>query len=416
MDRLYETKSYLKEYVTLIEESGYDEKNRPYVELRETVFFPNEGGQNADTGELTVLNTDGANGEKEDDIINVRIIDGIISGRQTCSGKSGGSFKIRYIVSRPLKKGMMVLCRLDWDKRYDRMQNHSGEHILTGVIHNKYGYDNVGFHLSDTDFVTLDINGIISYEEVLESEMEANRVIYANMPVRDSYPDKKELMNIDYRSKIEIDDQVRLITIGDEESTVDVCACCAPHVRRTGEIGIIKVISVTRHKGGTQIVILCGRRALEYINRELDILKRTANILSTETVNIPDRVESYRKEIYDLKGKFNHLSKSSLIEKINSVADDSMRCVFVKEEYPVVVIQEIYNALTVKYDGYVGVFTGDDDNGYRYNAGSLKEDSLELAKIFEDRFGAKGGGNADMIRGKVMASKEDIIKIFKMSG
>ncbi|MBR5361698.1 MAG: alanyl-tRNA editing protein, partial [Lachnospiraceae bacterium] len=309
MKKLYETDSYIREYETVVTASGNMEDGSFFIELDETIFFPEEGGQNADTGVLTVTGSGHS----------VRLADGTVR-----RGDAGREDVIRYIVTEPLETGTRVKCTLDWEQRYDRMQNHSGEHILTGVIHNRYGFDNVGFHLSDSGFVTLDLNGVISYEQVIESEAEANRAIYANLVIRDSYPDKEELKDIEYRSKIDIEGQVRLISIGGTgyKDSLDVCACCAPHVARTGEIGIIKVISVINWKGGIRISMLCGRRALEYINREHSLLSDTARMLSTEVDNVPSMTEQHKKEITELKYRLNEAMKQAVIDRIRNACDD----------------------------------------------------------------------------------------------
>ena len=389
--RSYERDSYLKDNHTFVTAAGINDDGTPYAEFEETIFFPEEGGQNADTGRLIT-----------DSGVEIRVLGGVIGGD-----------RIRYTLSQPVNEGDKVHCLLDWDVRYDRMQNHSGEHILTGLIHSEYGFDNVGFHLSDTGFVTLDLNGVISYEQVIRAETEANRVIYSNLPIKDSYPSREELETIDYRSKKEIEGQVRLITIGDEEHTVDICACCAPHVARTGEIGIIKVISVINWKGGIRISMLCGRRALEYINKEHELLSATARSLSTEAVNVPERVGALISQVGELKVRVAEILNQSMIYRIEASADDEMRCVFVDKYYPAVVMKEIYNILAAKYEGYCGIFAGDDADGYRYNAGSGTLDSRELATVFREKLGARGGGSSEMIQGKVDASKEMIADIVR---
>ena len=396
--KIYETDSYIKETETVITEAG-DIDGRHYICLEETVFFPEEGGQNADTGVLIPI--DDKTGSPVDDQ-SIRILEGIIGDG------------IRYIVSAPLSVGTRVKCLLDWDVRYDRMQNHSGEHILTSVMHNKFGFDNVGFHLSDTGFVTIDLNGAASYEEVIEAEREANSVIYENLPIRDSYPDKDELKNISYRSKKDIEGQVRLITIGDEETgrIVDICACCAPHVRRTGEIGIIKVFSVINWKGGIRISMLCGRRALEYINGEHEILTETARSLSTEAVNIPERLASYRAEISQLKLRVASLCENDALHRVRELMDGEY-CIFVDGDFPAASMKNVYNVLTEKFGGYTGVFAGSDEEGYRYNAGSSLGDSRQLSVRLKDAFGARGGGSPEMIQGRVSASKEEISAFFE---
>ena len=405
MNKVYETQSYLKEIDTVVTGAGVDDKGFYYASFEDTVLFPNEGGQNADTGTVLILDEGAAGGVSGDPCApeevsrEVRVLDGIVTDG-----------KIRYTVSGLLKEGMKVRLCLDWAARYDRMQNHSGEHILTGVIHNKYGFDNVGFHLSDTGFVTVDFSGALSYEQVIECEAEANRIIYANMPVRDSYPSKEELKSIDYRSKIDIEGQVRLITIGDENEKVDVCACCAPHVARTGEVGVIKVLSVINWKGGMRVSILCGRRALEHINREHDILTSVARNLSTEIVNIPELVEQYRAEAIDLKAKLAKAREGSVIEKIEAAGPRGPLCIFVESDFPAASMKNVYNALRETHEKYVGVFAGSDEEGYRYNAGG--SESRKLAVLLREKFDAKGGGSDEMIQGKLSASRDEIEGFF----
>ena len=405
MARIYETDSYIKELKTLVTVSGTDDKGGPYVELEDTIFFPEEGGQNADTGRLIYM---GPEGEKS-----VSVLDGIISGRNTCSGLSDErEIRIRYIVSEPVPEGTAVLCKLDWDIRYLRMQNHTGEHILSGTIHRMYGLDNVGFHLSDTGFVTLDFNGPLSYEQVIKAQDEANLAIYKNYPVRVSFPDKEELKGLDYRSKIEIDGQVRLVTIGgSDKDIVDICACCAPHVLHTGEIGIIKVISVVNWKGGIRVSILCGFRALEYINKEHDILKEVAAGMSTETVNVPETAERYREEIAGLRSQLASVKEKALIEEADRLTGPYI--LFTDDDLPAVVMKNVYNALAERYDGYVGIFAGNDEDGYRYNAGSRTMDSRDLAAKLKEAFGARGGGSPEMIQGRVSADKASLMRFLE---
>lgn len=133
------------------------------------------------------------------------------------------------------------------------MQEHSGEHIVSGIVHRLHGYDNVGFHLGSEN-TTLDFNGELSEEQLQEVERLANEAVFADLPVQISYPSKEELKTLDYRSKIEIEGQVRLVEI----PGVDICACCAPHVTHTGEIGIIKFIACDRHRGGCRVTMLAG--------------------------------------------------------------------------------------------------------------------------------------------------------------
>ena len=394
MKKLYETDSYICSNETIVTNS-YEENGEFYIELEESVFFPEEGGQYADTGYIDY------NG------IKVEVLDG------RCIGKAGSREQtIDYRVSQMIPTGERVSCFLDWNKRFMRMQNHSAEHILTGLIHNKYGFDNVGFHLSDEDYVTLDLNGVIDYEQVLEMEEAANEVVCSNLPITAYFPDEATLKATEYRSKIDIEGTVRLVKIGDDNNTVDVCACCAPHVSRTGEIGLIKVVSVINWKGGIQIAMLAGARAREYVNRELAILNTSAKLISSSSVNVPVMLESYRNEIVDLKQKLTKSMEALALEQINRLADNEPKCVFMEDDCSSVVMKNVYNELTKRFSGFVGVFAGSEENGYRYNAGSSKLDSRELATLLREKLGAKGGGNSEMIQGKITASKEAIKENF----
>ena len=382
MIKLYEKQSFLKECEAIVTEC-YKKEDKVYIKLNQSIFFPEEGGQYADTG---VLEYDGKT---------VQLLDGqIVNG------------EIIYQIENEIPSGTTVLCKLDWATRFDRMQNHSGEHILSGLIHSKYGFNNIGFHLSDDAMVTLVVDGVLTREQVMELEQEVNAVIYANLQITDSYPDKEELANISYRSKIEIDGQVRLITIGEGENIVDVCACCAPHVSRTGEIGILKVTGVMKSKGGVQISILCGRRALEYINHNLDLLNSMAGAFTTHPDNVPGIVDNLKKECMEVKSQLSEYREKGIIDSIE--ANPETKCIFGDSELSAQNMKNIFNALVEKCQGYVGVFAGDDVAGYRYYAGGNGMDARELAKLMREGLGAKGGGSSEMIQGKTESEKTSI--------
>lgn len=386
MVKLYEKQSYLSECEAVVTDC-FTKDGFVYVRLDRTIFFPEEGGQYADLGELVY-----------GDNTSVRLLGGEVTDK---SGKD-----IIYRVESEVPVGE-VKCILNWDLRYERMQNHSGEHVLTGTIHNEFGYDNVGFHLSDDGPVTLDMNGVLTWEEVMEMERKANEVIYNNLPITDSYPTGAELANLSYRSKIEIEGQVRLITIGDRDNPIDVCACCAPHVKTTGEIGIIKVISMVNWKGGVRISMLAGRRALRYINDRFDIIRSVTERLTTSFDNVPDIIDGYKKEIGESKALINK-TYVSLAEKICSASGSPF--VFFDSDCPMSAMKNILSTLINMTDGYAGVFVGE-DGSYRYMIGSKDKDSRIVASLLKEKLGAKGGGKPDSIQGQVASCKEDIEKV-----
>ena len=386
MVKLYEKQSYLSECEAVVTDC-FTKDGFVYVRLDRTIFFPEEGGQYADLGELVY-----------GDNTSVRLLGGEVTDK---SGKD-----IIYRVESEVPVGE-VKCILNWDLRYERMQNHSGEHVLTGTIHNEFGYDNVGFHLSDDGPVTLDMNGVLTWEEVMEMERKANEVIYNNLPITDSYPTGAELANLSYRSKIEIEGQVRLITIGDRDNPIDVCACCAPHVKTTGEIGIIKVISMVNWKGGVRISMLAGRRALRYINDRFDIIRSVTERLTTSFDNVPDIIDGYKKERGESKAVINK-TYVSLAEKICSASGSPF--VFFDSDCPMSAMKNILSTLINMTDGYAGVFVGE-DGSYRYMIGSKDKDSRIVASLLKEKLDARGGGKSDSVQGQVASCKEDIEKV-----
>ena len=386
MVKLYEKQSYLSECEAVVTDC-FTKDGFVYVRLDRTIFFPEEGGQYADLGELVY-----------GDNTSVRLLGGEVTD------KSGKDIIYRVESEVPVVE---VKCILNWDLRYERMQNHSGEHVLTGTIHNEFGYDNVGFHLSDDGPVTLDMNGVLTWEEVMEMERKANEVIYNNLPITDSYPTGAELANLSYRSKIEIEGQVRLITIGDRDNPIDVCACCAPHVKTTGEIGIIKVISMVNWKGGVRISMLAGRRALRYINDRFDIIRSVTERLTTSFDNVPDIIDGYKKEIGESKALINK-TYVSLAEKICSASGSPF--VFFDSDCPMSAMKNILSTLINMTDGYAGVFVGE-DGSYRYMIGSKDKDSRIVASLLKEKLDARGGGKSDSVQGQVASCKEDIEKV-----
>ena len=228
--KLYDADSHLFEFDAAVL-SCTPVKDRYAVTLDQTAFFPEGGGQYADTGKLDAA----------------RVLD--------VQEENGG---IVHYTDRPLDVGAAVHGTLETEQRFRRMQNHSGEHIVSGLVHTLFGLDNVGFHLGDDD-MTVDYNGTLTRDDLDRVETMANQVVARNIPILTQYPDPQILPTLQYRSKLELTENVRIVTIGD----VDCCACCAPHVAFTGEIGVIKILDFERYKGGVRCHMLCGETALE---------------------------------------------------------------------------------------------------------------------------------------------------------
>ena len=405
MKKLYYEDVHMTEFEATVMECSYDEKKKIYkVVLDQTAFFPEEGGQVADKGTLTILaptQTDNPLSISADEtaefpashmilpLLDVHIKQDIIY----------------HYVEQEIPVGTVVKGNVDWSQRCDFMQQHSGEHIISGLVNKEYGFDNVGFHLGLQE-VTLDFNGVLTLEQLREIEVKANEAIWENIPIDIQFPSSEKLSNLEYRSKLDLTENVRIVTI----PGYDVCACCAPHVDTTGQIGMIKITNVQSHRGGVRVNILCGNRALQDYTIKQNNAAAISASLSVKQDLIAEGVERLKEENFKQKEVLNGLQATmlkNLAEGLPTPAESSHAILFV-EPMDDIAIRNLINDLVPKYSGYVGVFWGNDIDGYRYIIGSSNLDCRELAAVLREKFGAKGGGKAPMIQGNVVATKEQL--------
>lgn len=352
-----------------------------HIVLDRTLFFPEEGGQNADCG---TLNTH--------PVLDVQIKQNIIY----------------HTTDVPFIPGSCVAGMIDWPTRYSNMQQHSGEHIMSGLIHSRFGYDNVGFHLG-TQNVTLDFNGFLTGEQLNLIETLANEAIYKNMEIIAEYPAKENLKTLTYRSKIEIDGPVRIVTI----PGYDICACCAPHVKRTGEIGMIKIVDAVKYKGGIRISILCGSRALSDYRRKQEQQKAISVLLSAKEDSVSQAVAKLKDDNYSLKGKIMELQNLLIEQKVSRLPQTADSLYLFEDILDVPVHKKYVNLLTEKSDGICGVFSGSDDGGYRYIIASPSKDVRAVNHLLKEAFQAKGGGSFEMVQGSLHAAQNEILKVLR---
>lgn len=382
MEKLFYQDTHMIDFEASVLECIQEADGRFRILLDRTAFFPEEGGQGADSGTLGDLK-----------ILDVQIKKDLIY----------------HYVAKPLKEGSQVKGHVDWAQRFDYMQQHTGEHIISGLVHSEYGYDNVGFHLGAEE-VTLDFNGTLHLEQMREIERAANRVIWRNLPVLVSFPPSEVLAKLEYRSKLALTENVRIVEI----PGVDVCACCAPHVESTGQIGMIKVVNIQSHRGGVRVNILCGERALSDYSQRQDSVGAISVLLSAKQDKVTEAVKRLKEESLQAKERANDLQAKLLALQVDALPSPeySPNAVLFTGELDAIAVRNTVNGLCARYPGYCAVFSGDEASGYRYIVGSASSDCREIARLLRERFGAKGGGSAPMVQGSIHAAKDEILSLF----
>ena len=387
-EKLFYKDSYTKEFQARVL-SCTECKESYQAVLTRTAFFPEGGGQSADTGFF--YTEDG----REIPVTDVQEKDGIV---------------FHYITS-PVKEGEEIKGKLDFEERFSKIQQHTGEHIISGLVNRHFGYHNVGFHLG-TEEVTMDYDGILTQEDLEQIEMEANQAVAENIPVVVLYPSEEELKNITYRSKIEIEGQVRIVQIPGYDS----CACCAPHVKETGSIGLVKIVGAIHYKGGMRVSMLCGFRALsDYRMKERNVVK-ISNLLSAKQEDTAHAVERLGQEVNRQKEKIKNLQQRYVelcLEEAGNQAktDPEKNILLFVEELDAGARRNFVNAAMDMTEGYAGVFVGNDEEGYQYVLGSRSRDIQDAGKKLNARFQGKGGGRPPMIQGS-LNGKEQALKEF----
>ena len=349
------------------------------VTLDRTAFFPGGGGQEPDGGTidgkplLAVFERDDA---------------------------------IYHVLAEPVEPGAAVTGTVDWALRFPRMQGHSGEHIFSGTVHRLFGGENVGFHMGE-EAMTLDFSCELSPEDIARCELEANRAVWADIPVNSLLPGAAELACIDYRSKKELTGLVRLVEI----PGVDRCACCAPHVARTGEIGLIKVLDSMRHRGGTRLSLVCGERAYRDYAGLHAVNANISAALSAKRLETDAAVERVLRESAASHAEQTRLKRELLALKAAALPEtEGDLCIF-EPELDSVTLRELVNAGALKCSGVCAAFSGSDGD-YRYIMASRSTDLRAAARDINAALHGRGGGSPEMIQGSAKASRREIEQYF----
>ena len=387
-EKLYENNAYLRRFTATVLscEPLADKKKRTdgaeyAVILDQTAFFPEGGGQTADTGNLG---------------------NAVVSDVQEKDGE------ILHYVDVPLPVGEELAAELNWEERFRKMQNHTGEHLISGIVHSQFGYDNVGFHLG-TDGVTVDFSGVLTESELEFVEYIANRVVGENVPVTVSYPTPEECAAMEYRSKLALTEGVRIVTI----EGWDVCACCAPHVSQTGAVGGIKILSCENWKGGVRIRMLCGLDARDDYQKRLDNTVRISNMLSCKQLESADAVARLMKQSQAEREEAAKLRRALLDMKTAALQKTDGNLVIFDDLLDNNSLRNLVNAGVPLAGGVCAAFQGSDAEGYRYIIGSANVKLRAWAKEFNAALNGRGGGSEEMIQGTVNAPESEIRAYFQ---
>ena len=351
--------------------------------LDRSAVFPGGGGQEADSGTVAGM-----------DILSVREEDETIY----------------FTLPAPLEPGAEVSCSVDWAARFPRMQGHSGEHIFSGTVHRLFGGENVGFHMGAED-MTLDFSVELSAEDIARCELEANRAVWADIEIKSLLPSPAELDSMEFRSKKELAGRVRIVEI----PGVDMCACCAPHLRRTGEIGLIKVLDSMRHRGGTRLTLVCGERAYSDYAALHAVNAGISAALSAKRLETGDAVARVLREADERHAEITRLRREILALKSAAIPETEGNLCLFEPYMDAVTLRELVNAGVEKCSGICAAFSGAEGD-YRYIIGSRTADLRALSREINAAINGRGGGSPVMIQGTSRASRAEIEAYFAARG
>lgn len=384
MNKLYYDSAYIKEFEAQVL-SCQEGKKGWEITLSATAFYPEGGGQPADMGILG----------------DVRVTD--------VHEKDG---QVVHYTDGPLPVGEMVRGVIDWDRRFQHMQEHSGEHLVSGLIHQRFGYDNVGFHMG-TDEVTIDFNGVLEWEDLMAIEEKANGMIWENLEISAVYPEKDELDAMEYRSKKELTGAVRIVSIPGG----DVCACCGTHVERTGEIGLVKFLSMIHYKGGVRISLLCGKRAVEDYERKRDQVQKISVLLSARPGEIARAVEKLKEEEAKLQEKLVAAYDKLIASEVRDIKEGDGDIFILEPDFEAIQLRHLVNRMLEEKKGKTVLALGGAAEGsFLYVLGSRDGDMRQLSRELNGLLNGRGGGSAQMAQGTFFATKDQLQAILKEKG
>lgn len=382
MNELFYKNPYLTSFDAIVTscetvKKGYE------ITLSDTCFYPEGGGQPADLGTLNGISVLDVQRKKDGTIV--------------------------HLTDTPFETGLTIHGEIDWTHRFSLMQNHSGEHIVSGLIHKKFGYDNVGYHMSDV--ITLDLSGPLTWDELMEIERETNQVIWDNRPINIIYPSDAEIENLDYRSKKELSGKIRIVEIPD----ADLCACCGTHVYRTGEIGLVKFLSMINYKGGVRIEMVAGDLALKDYDRKLSSNQVIQRLLCLKPDEIAEGVKKILDESQNKDLKIAAINKKYNELKIASLPNDQEILLDFEDDLNGIELRKFCDSLKNSGKASISaVFCVSDANtdgeppAISYCIGSSGPDLKKVSKELNTEFNGRGGGSSEMIQGTFYTGRKKL--------
>ena len=375
--KLYYADSHLKDFSAVV--TGCEAvKGGWAVTLDATAFYPTGGGQECDLG--------------------------ILGGANVLDVKEQGE-NILHLCDTPLEVGAEVTGTIDWERRFDHMQQHSGEHLVMGQIYQKFGYHNVGFHMGG-HLVTIDLDGPVTWEDLMEIERRTNQIICRNIPVKTWYPSPEELPNVKYRTKKQLPWPVRIVEFGGE----DVCACCGTHVKSTGEIGLVKFVSCVKFKEGVRIEMASGRRATELYQQIFEQNRQVSQTFSAKILETGSAARKFNDMLTQEKYRAIGLQRKIFGAIAQSYAGRE-RAVHFEADLQPGQVRELADAIAEKTDTAV-VYSGCDATGYSICILSKTQDTRALGKEVNAALNGRGGGKPGAFQGSLKATKEQIEAFF----
>ena len=375
--KLYYADSHLKEFTAVV--TGCAEvKGGWAVTLDATAFYPTGGGQECDLG--------------------------ILGGANVLDVKEQGE-DIIHLCDAPLEVGSRVAGAIDWQRRFDHMQQHSGEHLVMGQIFQKFGYHNVGFHMGG-HLVTIDLNGPVTWDDLMEIEEKTNAIICQNIPVKTWYPSPEELPSVQYRSKKALPWPVRIVEFAGQ----DVCACCGTHVKYTGEIGLVKFVSCIKFKEGVRIEMASGKRAMDLYRNIFEQNRQVSQTFSAKILETGAAAQKFNDMLIQEKFRSVGLQRKVFAAIAESHAGKETAIHFEEGLQPGAV-RELADTIAEKA-GTAIVYSGSDDAGYAICIISKTADTNALGKAMNQALNGRGGGKPGAFQGSLKATRAQIEAYF----